>query len=57
MKELKAILLEDTDVKNKEQVMTSLTDEAAEACAMAAVVVFNGRVVKNRLGEIDSMQP
>lgn len=52
MRELKAILLEDADVKDKEQVMASLTDEADNACMTADIVVFHGRVVKNRHGDI-----
>lgn len=52
MKELRAILLENTDVKDAEKVMQSLTDDAFKKCETAEIVVIHGRVVKNRYGEI-----
>lgn len=54
MKELKAVLLDDADVKDKERVMSSLCEDADKECRTADIVVFRGVVVKNRYGDIDN---
>ncbi len=52
MKKVKAICLESTDVTNREDPLSGLKNVIADAVANAELVMFNGRLVKNRLGTV-----
>jgi hypothetical protein len=49
---LKTIQLEKQDVTDHENPMQNLTEEAFDACLTADIVIFDNRIVKNRIGKI-----
>jgi hypothetical protein len=54
---LQAVLLEKEDVTDPERPMESLTDKAFDACLSAHIVIFDNRLVKNRVGPIGAITP